>query len=433
MRWLCVLGLVLLGCGDDDAEAESSESVPEPTVVEVPDPDPLEGLDDIEALEREEPDPVLPRVSLDAVDENIPPRGCAPFAEQAVRVWPRSGPANIVAVGTDGFVVVGYAPKAEGEGEEIFAVTIGPQQPPRPILRESLDRSLTVARTAAPGLGVIDDAHVGIVTTDGTATVRYAVLQTGGRLDPWRLVGTHADQRFTPAMALRGGRQLVAYTDGGGEFMRVRAVLFDAAGHELGRHDLTPASMGAAAPTLVSGSDTLAFLDPREATSTVYAVDVTADPPSREVLVPLTNVFEPAVLAPVQVGETTLVGYTAVGRAAATAVGLIAVKDGSAEGPVPLVPSQGYGMLHVDGAAGPSRAVFVADRPQGEDRNASREAVAVVVEPSSPMVQGEPLKLVAPDGTGRWARITRHVDGTFAVVLTGGEGVYVHLLRCDAG
>ena len=152
------------------------------------------------------------------------------------------------------------------------------------------------------------------------------------------------------------------------------------------------------------------------------------------VLLPLSNVFEPVVLAPVKVGERYLVGYTAMGMAAATAVGLVAIQGDQSHGPVPLVPSSGYGFLHVSGAAAASRAVFVADRPKARERDAPREVIAIVVDPTEANMQiGAPKVLTTPDETARWARIARHGSGTYAVVMTGGDGVYAHFLRCDEG
>lgn len=458
MRRVLLLGLLaLLGCGDDDraqgaptAEVtEAPEAAEAPEVAEAPataeappasaatspaDPgDPLAGLDDYERLAAEAPD--IAGAPAEDTPVEVPPRGCAPLGVGPQRLWPRAGPANVTAVGSDGFVFAGYAPTAQGAGEEVWAVTLRPGAPARPIFRQDLPHALSVPRTAPPGLGRLDDGHAGLVTIDGSASVRFAVLQTGGQAERWREVGGRADQRFTPAVGAVDGRHVVAFTDGGGDHMRLRLVSFDAMGRELGHHDLTPASMGGAAPTMVDGEPTLLFLDPREATSPVLEVDLSREPPQAEVLVPLTNVYEPAAIAAAAVGETILVGYTAVGMAAATAVGLVAVRDGRAQGPVALVASSGYGMLHVDAAAaGDRRAVFVADRPRGRERDASREVVAVVVEPTEAGIElGEPLVLRGPADAARWGHVARHASGVIAVVFTAASGVYTQLLRCDEG
>ncbi len=447
-RVLLVGSLVLLGCGDDDrAERPQTAEVaeqpapatpaqePQPTMSPfVADPgDPLEGLDDYERLAAEPPDLVGAPPS-DGAQVEVPSRGCAPLAS-ARRLWPRPGPANVAAVGSDGFVFAGYAPTAHGTGEEVWAVSLRLAGLARPIFRENLAHVLSVPRTAPPGLGRLDDGHVGLVTVDGSAAVRFTVLQTGGHAERWREVGGRADQRFAPAVGGVEGRHVVAYADGGGDPMRLRYVSFDAMGRELGRYDVTPVSMGGAAPVMVDGDAAMMFLDPREATSPVLRVDLSADPPQADVLVPLTNVYEPAALAAAAVGETTLIGYTAVGMAAATAVGLVAVRDEHVQGPIPLVPSSGYGMLHVDAATMDGRrAVFVADRPRGREREAAREVVVVVVEPTDEgVVLGEPFVLRGPGDGARWGHVARHDSGTIAVVFTATDGVYAQFLRCDEG
>ncbi len=457
MRRVLFVGLLtLLACGDDKSEAsqqasaeesgrsageaggvqerEASEARTEGGATE-PGDDPLEGLDDYERLAAEPPDPVGELRPADRPATTAPARGCVSLTEVPLRLWPRPGPANVTAVGPDGFVFAGYARTATGSGEEVWAVALRRGGPARPILREDLPRALSVARTAPPGLGRLDDAHVGLATVDGSASVRFTVVQTGGRPERWREVGGRADQRFAPAVAAVEGRHVVAYTDGGGDSMRLRYVAFDATGRELARRDLTPASMGGAAPVAVESTNELLFLDPREATSPLLRVDLSKDPLQAVVLVPLTNVYEPAAIAAAAVGETMLVGYTAVGMAAATAVGLVAVRGGRAQGPIPLVASRGYGLLHVDAAtAGSRRALFVADRPQGSGRDAAREVVAILAEPTDAgVVLGVPLVLRAPDGTARWGRVARHASGDYAVVVTAADGVYVHLLRCDEG
>ncbi len=439
MRLMLLVLACVVGCDDPEPEVSETETETETQTeteseTEAVDDDPLAGLDDIEALENEAPDPSLPNVSTDTVQAAVPPRGCATFGEEATRLWPRNGPANVVAVGEDGFVIAGYSTKEEGAGEEVWVVRAKPGSPPSLLLRDDLEQALSVPRNAAPGLGRVDNGHIGLVTVDGSANVRMTVIQTGGRVESWRQVGNGADQRFTPAFGVRGNYQYVAYTEGRAEGMRTHAIAFEPTGRLIRRYDLTPEGSGAAASTFVDGSNELLFVDPREAVSPMMQVSLDEGAGEASVLLPLSNIFEPVALAPVKVGERFLVGYTAMGMAAATAVGLVAIEGEQSHGPVPIVPSSGYGYLHVSGAAGPNRAVFVADRPKARERGAPREAVVVVVDPSEDNVQiGAPKVLTTPDETARWSRIARHGSGTYAVVMTGSNGVYAHFLRCDEG
>ena len=442
----CLALVLAFGCDDDpepavdDApptEGAAEEAPAEPTPpspgADEGEEDPLAGLDDPEALAAEVPAGALPAVSAESVEAAAPERGCATFGEQPLRVWTRPGPAHVVAVGEDGFALAGYAANAAGDGEEVWLLTASPTRAPRPVLREDLPHALSVPRVAGPGLGRMDDGHVGLVTLDGAADARFTIVQLGGRRAPWRELGPHADQRFAPAIGLRGGRHAVAWTEGTEEGQRVHYAAFDPTGRELARHDLTQESMGAAAPVFADGAtEDLIFIDPREATSVLYRADLTTDPPPVEVLRPVSSVYDPAALAPVVLGERALIGYTAVGMAAATAVGLVWKEGESASAPQALVPSEGYGALHVSAAAAEGRAVFAADHPKGRERGAAREVWVRVVEPTEGgATLGEPLTLAAPDGTGRWAHLARHPSGTYALVFTAGDGVYLHFLRCD--
>lgn len=432
-----LIAILLLACNDPEPaqpETETATETETETETGTEDPDPLAGLDDIETLENEAPDPSLPNVGVESVQAAVPARGCATFGEEATRLWPRSGPANVVAVGEDGFVAAGYSAKEEGVGEEIWVVRVKPGAPADLLLRDDLEHALSVARSAPPGLGPVDAGHVALATVDGSANVRMTVIQTGGRVEAWRQVGNGADQRFTPAFGVRGNYQYVTYTEGRSEGMRTHAIAFEPTGRVVRRYDLTPEGAGATAASFVDGGDELLFVDPREAVSPMMQVSLNDGASEPSVLLPLSNIFEPVVLAPVKIGNRFLVGYTAMGMAAATAVGMVAIEGDQSHGPVPLVPSSGYGFLHVSAAAAPRRAVFVADRPKGRERGAPREVIAVVVDPSQPAVQiGAPKVLTTPDETARWGSIARHASATYAVVMTGGNGVYVHFLRCDEG
>ncbi len=438
---MLLAGLAMGAC-DDDAPPEPNETpAVEPGEAEAaPTPtesDPLAGLDDVAALEAETPD-VAARPDTSEVDARVPAGGCATFSELPERIWSRAGPTAIASAGgDDGFAFAGYAHPESGSGEELFVGTIKPGGSARPVLREDLERPYTGTRVAPPGLGPLDLGHVGVATTDMAGNVQFAVVQLGGNARPWRNVGSGADRRFPPAVAMRGGRHVVAYTESrGDEGMAVWSVALDPLGEVKARIDLTPANMSAAAPVFIAGSERLFFVDPREGLSVLLSSDVSGDRSAPATTVrPLSNVFEPAVVAPVQLSDTrTVVGFTAMGQAAATAVGLAWVEGEERPAPIPIVPSEGYGALHVSAAALGERVLFVADHATGRERDSSRNLHARLARRENGQWRlSEPLVLAAPDGTGRWGHVAVDEDGTFGVTMTAGDGVYLHWLRCDPG
>lgn len=449
VRVLSILVIVVaFACGDDDAatvppSAEPTPvepSVPEPSVPSVPEPsdpasapeppievdpnDPLAGLDELDDDATTMPVPA---------DVTPPQNGCVAFTSAPQRLWSTPGPASVVAVGDDGFVFAGYARREEHE--DLWVVAARPLGLPRPLLREALEIPARFDRRAAPGLGAFDAGHVGLALTDGAANARFATLTLTGRRSEWILLGSSVDQRFSPAVALRGNRHAVAWTEAEPDQpMRVRYAAFDPSGRELARHDLTQPGMGACAPTFADGpSGELIFLDPHAGTSAILAAELAIDPPAVRVLRPVSHVYDPAKLASVQVGARTFVGYTAVGTAAATAVGLVWSEGARQPPPMPIVPSEGYGPLHVGAAAVGTRAVFVADRPRGRERDAAREIAVRLARVDGESTQlGDALVVRGPDdGPASLAQVARHADGTLALVFSGSDGVYASFLRCD--
>ncbi|MEO0323007.1 MAG: hypothetical protein AAF447_08615, partial [Myxococcota bacterium] len=128
MRFVACALLLLVACSKGDAtdaptgrgrtetaspEAPEPEAAaPRPSLRGLPgepeDPrDPLAGLDDVEALRREAPD-VAGALALADLPP-VPEGSCAVLGDVATRVWPKPGPARVVAVNDDGFVAAGYA------------------------------------------------------------------------------------------------------------------------------------------------------------------------------------------------------------------------------------------------------------------------------------------------------------------------------------
>jgi hypothetical protein len=188
--------------------------------------------------------------------------------------------------------------------------------------------------------------------------------------------------------------------------------------------------MGGAAPVFVVGAESpsLLFVDARVATSPLLAVDFDAEarPSEARVLRPLANLFEPADVVAAWHRGHTWIGYTAIGTAASTAVGL--VREGNdAPPPVAIVPGVGYGVLGVGVALGPSGPLFVADAAQNDMPNAPREVwLRALVNDVLELQE----RFVGPEGNATHGAIAANAGGEAAVVFTTPSGVYLQRLRC---
>ncbi len=405
-------------------ETETVEAAPEvaPVVDEAPnEDDPLAGFDDIEQLRQEGPDTPAGTTSAASeatVNAATPPLSCTPLLRAAVKLWSTPGPAEIVAT-PEGFVVAGYA--VVDDAEQLFLVR-AQEDGPRPLRRLVIPRSR--GREVPPALvSAGDELLVGIV--DGTQVVSFGRLRRDGT-GSFVEIARNADTRYSPAVQEAGDHAVIAYTEAATP-MRMKLARMNRRGEIDARHDLTPSGRGGSAPAFVSGRPrTFVFVDAHAGTSALYRVDLQADgtPAEPRVVRPVTNIFDPAELAPVaRAGDKIDVGYTAIGNGAATAVGL--VRDG-ARPAVALVPSRGYGPLHVDVVRG-RHAVFLADSTKDETNAGPREVVARVVTEDA---IGPPLVITGPRGTARFARAARRDDGAIGVVFSDEDGVYLATIRC---
>lgn len=433
-RHLACALVFLLACGDDDETPEPQEASEAPSSGggregDPPEPsdDPLAGLDDPEAIE-DPPD--LPAPPEDAPEP--PPMGCAAFGD--LRIWPRDGVPEVVAFG-DGFAFAGYA-RSEADAGELFVVVVDRVgESPRPVLHELLERPLPQPRVSPPGLAAFDRGHLGLAITDLGARVLFDVLHIDGERLGFREVGSGADQRFAPAVTAAGDTRVVAYTDGSGEGTAARLVRIDPSGRVIGRHDLTPEGSSGRATTVVAHDEpAVLFVDAREATSTAFVATLNGVgvPSAAEVIRPLANLYDPVELSGASVatpdGPRWLIGYTAIGSGAASAVGVAIGGTTGLIPPTPLVPSEGYGTLGVDGAATERQVVFAAEAPRGRERTSPRE-IRVRIARGAEL--GESLVVRGPDESARHASIARGLDGTYALAFASGGGVYVRYLRCD--
>jgi hypothetical protein len=415
-------------------------------------PDPLDGPPggtggDVRRPDEAEVEPASPATLAAAA----PAHGCVATTRAPLRIFPRGGPASIVATG-DAFVVAGYARAADGSGEDVFVVRAARNAPPVPLAILRLPAGASHERPGPPGLGVLDAARVLVAASDGSGALLATTVGAArpGMPPAWREIGRAADPRFPPAVAATAAGAVVAYTDGSATPMRVKVVRLRPDGTTAGTHDPTPESMGGSAPVIVSvgGVPTLFFVDARGGLSPIVRVPLGPDGSPRAAVVerPLSQLATPGRIAVAQVGSRTRVAYTAVGRLATSAVGVVTLGDGGA--PEALVPGTGYGTLTVSAAGAPRGGIFVATRAvAGTATSATGDAPAAAGQGAalaSPPAGGEVVvRLVDEAGLGPELRITREgerashaavartASGDVGVVVTGAEGVSLHLVRCD--
>ena len=381
--------------------------------------DPLGNLESADALDRK-------AGALDKVDP-VPRRGCA-AAGGAMRVWPRGGPPAIVAAG-DGFVIAGY--DRRDAGEQAYLVSWPSDGLPRPLGTLSLATPFPRERTAPPGLAARDAAHATLAVADGAGALLAAEVRVaGGGVGALAPIAQGVDARFAPAVAYTGARGLVAWTQGSTP-MKTWLVVLDGTS-VLARHDVTPVSAGASAAAFVTGATppSLVMVDAHEGMSPILRVDLAADGTPRPAVtgVVVAGAASPPELAAAMVGRHAWLGYTAVGNAATSAVGLVPFAP-SAEAPWPLVRGTAYGRLHVAAAAGHEVAIFAADAPTAAGKDPPHRIAVQVVDAQG---AGAAYHIEAPGGASHVA-IARAASGLVGVAYTTTAGVYVARLRCDDG
>ncbi len=412
---------------------------PEEPPVDPNAPDPAEPVppDD----EDEDPNaPIDPADPLAGMDEDQPAtsasttpalRGdCVPAAAPK-RVWPRAAISAITAT-ADAFVVAGY--DAHEGREQVFVARIARTGLPQPLVTLPVTQASARPRVAAPGLATNADGSVTIVTIDGqgAVTARTVTTDRPNGAAPSKPIATGGDTRFAPAVAGYGQKTLIAWTDGRATPMRVWVSVIDAKGAVSEPRDLTQTSMGAAAPTFISGSNPpeLLFVDPRAALSTLVRVAFKADatPGEAQVVVPINSIRQPPQLAAARGGNRTWTAFTAMGTSATTAIGLLSIEPAPST-PEALVPGTAYGDLHVAAVATADAAVFAADTPVAPGKDTPRRVHLTRVTDQG---RGQPTSIEGPGGTAHHAAIARGQDGTLAVSFDNDSGVYVAFMRCDS-
>lgn len=395
--------------------------------------DNLGNLDDTPEPSVRTPDEAVGQVASPAtLDAAAPAHGCVQLTRAPTRVLASGGPASITAT-VSGFVVAGYV--SDGATEQVVAVRLSPSSPTMPLATLPLAAGSSTPRTAPPMVSALVDGRVLIAATDARGAVRAAALGVSSPTvrPELRPIGAGADLRFAPAIApLRGGASVVAYTDGSGTPMRVKLVVLRPDLSVAATHDVTPPSLGASAPVVdvLAEVPEVVFLDAHGGLSPIVRVALAEDgtPGAAQIERPLSTVSEPARLAVAHFGPRRFVAYTAIGRAATSAIGVVEL--GATLPPEPLVPGLGYGVLQLGAVSGPAAAVFAMTRPAPGVAATERFVGQLLVRLVDEAGLGPALDVSAPDERVSHASIARAADGTIGVAYTTSAGVSVRWLRC---
>lgn len=441
-----LIALVVAACGKpDERTPQTSREEDERAATQTPSAEAAQAeeanssLDALSELEDvAEPAAALPMLELDA---SPPERGCVELSPEPIQIW-AAGALPSVAASGESFVIVGIT--ANMDAPELFIVRLSPRGLSTPLHRQALKARKTASR---PTVIAVEGSRIVVAFIDGDAAVQVAELDTrpGARRPAWLEIAQGADVRFAPALASVPKSRTIAYTDASAKSMRIVARTLSLDGKLSDPQPVVLPGMGGAAPVFVEGprgAPRLVFIDPRAGPSPVLVADLQASglPTKPEVLLVLGSVFEPPEIAATSLGETTLIGYTAIGQLATSAVGLR--RSGVSNAATALVAGKGNGRLHVDAVAGGKATVFAADAMSHDDREGEREIHVRVADGGGlgpPLVLGERIVSTALDAEnpqkaarrGRDVALARTAQGLIALAFRGRGGTFVTLLRCD--
>jgi hypothetical protein len=386
--------------------------------------DPLANLEAADALDK-----LGQRPGSAAQSSLKPPRGGCAVLDAGRRVWPAPGPAAIAAIGR-GFVVAGYAQRAGRE--QLFVVHVTENALPEPIAAFDVLPPHPRPPIAPPGLAARDENDLTVAFTDGNGKLwaRRLRIGRGGTGAPVEIASA-ADTRFAPALVSSQDHTLLAWTTASTP-MHTHLVVLSSEGAVLSRHDLTPAGLGASAPSFVSGATppVLIALDAHEGMSPILRVEIGnhGDPQPAQVVLPVGMVSSPPRLAAASSSAGTYVAYAGLGDAATSAIGLVAIAP-IAGTPQALVKGIAYGALQVAAAAAPRALLFAADAPTQPGKDPPHEIHVHVVGLRGP----GPAAIIHGAGDASHAALARAEGGSVGLAFTAAAGVYVARLRCDDG
>jgi hypothetical protein len=173
----------------------------------------------------------------------------------------------------------------------------------------------------------------------------------------------------------------------------------------------------------------LVTADARNGMSPIARIPLAEDgqPAPGQATIPVGMMSTPAQLTAAQASFGAFVGYTGLGSAATSAVGLLQLtpKPGA---PSALVKGMAYGPLHVAAVASRNALVFAADAPLGPGKAPAHEIQLTRIDAQGP---GPVLRIAGPGGDATQVSLARGDDGRIAVVFTGKDGVYLATVRCE--
>lgn len=293
-------------------------------------------------------------------------------------------------------------------------------------LTRSASRALEAKALRA---SVLCDARCELAIIDERGRLLLATLDAQGLSEPSTLA-SGVDRRFAPALARVGEHTLIAYTQAVSEAMHT-FVLRRSSGTAPAPRDVTPAGHGASAPTFVSGASepTLVFIDARAGYSPLLELrfDARGDPLAAQVRTPVSQPYTPPALQAVR-WESGVVElfFTAVGRAAMTAIGRVPLRE-SAE-PSALLASRGYGEREFSLARSRRRALIAAEQPL-EAGPADARALALKL---SDGVQTHDVAWFEGERAGaRPSLVSGPEPGSYWLAYVRGHALHAALLACD--
>jgi hypothetical protein len=252
---------------------------------------------------------------------------------------------------------------------------------------------------------------------------------TEDRFGKGRALAHGVDRRFAPSLAHAGGL-LVAFTRTVDEVMHTQLARVSAAA--VSSEDVTPAGHGAAAGTFVLGAapPSLVMIDARAGVSPLLEVrfDAQGKASPAEVRTPVSQPYAPPALAAVALSEGQVeVAFSAIGRAAATAIGRVPLYR--AEAPAALVPSKGYGELQFSAARGARAALFALDAFTAPSKDAPRELSVKLLDAQG---EGGTLVVRAEDPRDHAPSLAAGLQaGEFWLAYTTDEALRLARLVCD--
>jgi len=328
---------------------------------------------------------------------------------------------------------VGHAIAANvvGEGSESTLVFVTDEngRAARPVATLPISPPLGPSQITPPGLARVGDSRIALATIDASHRLVYRELDLrSGASTSATLAEGVADSRFPPSIAVLPSVRLIAFTKLGNP-QRVEVVVVSSSGQFVRRHDVTPASAGAASPTFVRDvtPPTLVVVDPREALSLAHSVvfDENGMPGAEDSLQPIIGLSTPARIVAVRGardiallflahGESGGIGVYSLDAHASAITPHALVAD--ARGPRPWVDALGasFGLITVSLAAS-------ATDPT------TRDAVVRLVDSAG---MGPELRIAATSGTTLYPTPSRDDAGHLAVIAGSASGITLTRIAC---